>query len=160
MSAAKRGNLSRAMEADGLFHSLKLVREARTASVRSGKQLLRTIVKARNKGFAKKFLAKVDQGASPGTYPVCLAVAAHALGIPEKSAIRMMLYSYCVSIIGPAIRLGVISHVDGQEILTRLAADANSEVPGTKLEEVWQLTPLTEIAQMQHERDEFRMFIT
>jgi urease accessory protein UreF len=108
--------------------------------------------------FAKKFRAKVEEKESAGTYPACLAVAASALKIPEKSALRMMLYSYCVSIVGSAVRLGIISHIEGQSILTQLAFDVNSARIGDI--EPWQLAPLPEILQMQHEQDDSRMFIT
>jgi urease accessory protein UreF len=72
----------------------------------------------------------------------------------------MMLYSYCASTTGSAIRMGTISHFEGQEILAALANDVNSLVPSNRLDEVWQLNPLAEILQMRHEQDEFRMFIT
>jgi urease accessory protein len=110
--------------------------------------------------FAKEFYAKVEAKESAGTYPACLAVAASALGIPEKSALRMMLYSYCVSIVGSAVRLGVITHIEGQRILMQLADDVNSANPAKNTNELWQLTPIAEILQMQHEQDDSRMFIT
>lgn len=156
--AAKNGDVARAVAADNKCYSLKLVREVRTASARSGRQLLNTLVHMTNDKFAKKFYAKVEAKESAGTYPACLAVAAGALHIPEKSALRMMLYSYCVSIVGSAVRLGVISHIEGQSILTQLASDVNSAKASST--ELWQLAPLTEILQMQHEQDDLRMFIT
>jgi urease accessory protein UreF len=102
----------------------------------------------------------VEAKESAGTYPACLAVAASALRIPEKSALRMMLYSYCISIVGSAVRLGVITHIEGQGVLTQLASDANSAKAAKNIDELWQLAPLTEILQMQHEQDDLRMFIT
>jgi len=160
MDAAKKDDIARAIVADNRCYSMKLVREVRTASARSGRQLLSCIVDMTDDRFAKKFHAKVDAKESAGTYPACLAVAATALQIPEKSAIRMMLYSYCVSIVGSAVRLGVISHIEGQSILTQLARDVNSAKVARNITELWQLAPLTEILQMQHEQDDLRMFIT
>lgn len=159
MKAVKKGDLACAIMIDNRCYSMRLVKEVRTASSRSGRQLLNTVVQVTNDKFAKKFHAKVEAKDSMGTYPACLAVAATALKIPEKSALRMMLYSYCVSIVGSGVRLGVISHIEGQSILTQLASDVNS----VKVEsgaELWQLSPLAEILQMQHEQDDSRMFIT
>ena len=156
--AAKNGDVAGAVAADNNCYSMKLVREVRTASARSGRQLLNTLVHMTNDNFAKKFYVKVMAKESAGTYPACLAVATCALHIPEKSALRMMLYSYCVSIVGSAVRLGVISHIEGQSILTQLAHDVNSARASNT--ELWQLAPLTEILQMQHEQDDLRMFIT
>jgi urease accessory protein len=160
MGAAKKRDVERAAAADNRCYSMKLVREVRTASARSGRQMLNCLVNMTDDGFAKKFYAKVEAKESAGTYPACLAVAASALHIPEKSALRMMLYSYCVSIVGSAVRLGVITHIEGQGILTRLAGDVNSAKASKNIGELWQLAPLAEILQMQHEQDDSRMFIT
>ena len=160
MKSAKKGDVAGAMAADNRCYSIKLVREVRVASSRSGRQLLSTLAHMANDKFAKKFHAKVEAKESAGTYPACLAVAAGALRIPEKSALRMMLYSYCVSIVGSAVRLGVISHIEGQSILTQLARDVNSAKAARNTSELWQLAPLAEILQMQHEQDDLRMFIT
>ena len=158
MRAAKRKDVDRAMAADNQYHSMKLVKEVRLASARSGRQLLNTLMHMTDDSFARKFLAKVEAKQSAGTYPACLAVAVTTLRIPEKSAFRMMLYSYCVSTVGSAIRLGIISHIQGQSILTKLADQVNSASLSDK--GIWQLAPVTEIMQMQHEQDDSRMFIT
>ena len=160
MDAARKGDVVSAMEADNRLNSMKLVKEARIASARSGKQFLNCVVKMSGDRFAKKFRSKVEAGKSVGTYPACLAIAANALGISQKSALRMMLYSYCTSIVGSALRLGIISHIEGQVILTQLARDVNSANPQKNSNGLWQMTPLTEIMQMQHEQDDLRMFIT
>jgi urease accessory protein len=160
MAAAKKRDVERASAADNLCYSMKLVREVRTASARSGRQLLTCLVNMTDDSFAKKFYAKVEAKESAGTYPACLAVAASALHIPGKSALRMILYSYCASIVGSAVRLGAITHIEGQRILTQLACDVNSVKAAKNIRELWQLAPLTEILQMQHEQDDSRMFIT
>ena len=160
MNAAKKDDIEGAVVADNLFYSMKLTREARTASTRSGRQLLICVMNMKNDGFANKFYNRIEERESAGSYPACLAVSANALGIPEKSTLRMMLYSYCASIVGSAIRLGVISHIEGQGILMRVARDVNSAKPKNNINELWQLMPLSEIMQMQHELDDLRMFIT
>lgn len=160
MKAAKKRDIAGGVAADNKCYSMKLVREVRIASSRSGRQLLSTLVQMTNDKFAIKFYAKVEAKESAATYPACLAVAAYTLRIPEKSALRMMLYSYCVSIVGSAVRLGVISHIEGQSVLTQLAGDVNSAKAARNTADLWQLAPLAEILQMQHEQDDLRMFIT
>jgi urease accessory protein len=161
MDCAEKGEIEGTIKADNSFYSIKLIKEVRIASSRSGRQLLNCVTHITPNKFAKKFHASVETGKSAGTYPACLAVAAVALGIPQKSAMRMMLYSYSAGIVGSAIRLGIIEHLEGQSILTRLASVINSLHSLQKHNsKVWQLSPLAEILQMQHERDELRMFIT
>ena len=166
-NAARRRSLSEVALADRMYYSMKQVAEARTASVRSGRQLLECIIHTRSRPmFARRFRDLIDGGKSPGTYPVCLALASHSLGLPEKSALRVMLYSFSVSVVGAAIRLGILQHFDAQKILGALAAElekaAISVSAGSTgdLEFMWQLTPIVDILQMKHEHDELRMFVT
>jgi len=159
MNAARKNNIEAAVNADNACYSIKLVSEVRVASTRSGRQLLNSMVHVAPTRFAKRFRKKVDSGDSAGTHPACLAVAADSFGIPRKSALRMMLYSYSAGMVGAALRLGIIQHIDGQKILNRLAGDISS-VRLAGIYDIWQLSPLIDILQMQHERDDLRMFIT
>ena len=160
MDAAKKGDLASAIAVDNLCHSMKLVSEVRTASTRSGRQLLNCVLYASPDPFARKFHQSIDKDLSAGTYPASLAVAAHSFRIPRRSALRMMLYSYCASVSGAAIRLGLLSHLDAQKTLAELATELDSLKVGADIGELWQLAPVVDILQMQHERDELRMFIT
>ncbi|HKX82051.1 MAG TPA: urease accessory UreF family protein [Nitrososphaera sp.] len=160
MDAARADDLPSAVAADNLCNAMKLAREVRTASTRSGRQLLNSVLHSASNPFARKFSRSIDAGKSPGTYSACLAVAAFSFKIPNNSAVRMMLYSYSAGICGSAIRLGLISHIDSQDILTGLAEYVENVQAKPGLDDLWQLGPLVEILQMQHERDELRMFIT
>ena len=165
--AAQSNDIPKIVDIDNRFNSMRLVREVRNASVRSGPQMLNCVMhmtdhNKKNK-FAHKFMSKIESKETAGTYPVCLGIAANCLGIPKKSAIKMMLYSYSISIIGAAIRLGVIQHLNGQRILTQLSDDINTlskSIKKKSINNIWQLTPLTDILQMNHEHDDYRMFIT
>jgi urease accessory protein len=163
IDAAKQNDISTAVATDNMYYSMKMVREVRTASVRSGRQLLNCMLYIAPNKFASKFQRRIESGQTIGTYPSCLALAAYSLGVPKKSALRIMLYSYSVSIVGSAIRLGVIQHLEGQKILTQLAGEVEAVIRVKKTvghPELWQLSPLVDILNMQHERDELRMFIT
>src|SRR5215510_6918631 len=94
MDAARKGDVVSAMDADNRLNSMKLVKEARIASERSGRQFLNCVVRMSGDRFAKKFRLKVEAGETVGTYPACLGVAANAVGISHKSALCMMLHSY------------------------------------------------------------------
>jgi urease accessory protein len=159
MNAARKHDIAAAVRADNVCYCTKMVSEVRVASTRSGRQLLNSIIHIAPARFAKRFRKEIDSGASAGTQPACLAVAADSFGIPRKSALRMMLYSYSAGMVGAALRLGIIQHIDGQKILSQLARDINS-VRTASIQDIWQLSPLIDILQMQHERDDLRMFIT
>ena len=167
MVAAQNNDILKIINIDNRFFSMKLVKEIRNASVRSGQQMLNCatyMLSPNNKNkFVRKFQNKIESKQAVGTYPVCLGIAAHCLQISRQSAIRMMLYSYSVSVIGAALRLGIIQHLNGQWILMQLAEDINTlskTITQKSISDIWQLTPFTDILQMVHEHDDSRMFIT
>ncbi|HEX2014242.1 MAG TPA: urease accessory UreF family protein [Nitrososphaera sp.] len=160
INAASKNNIDEAVEADNTYYSMKLVREVRTASTRSGRQILNCIVHISSSKFARQFRCKIESGEAAGTQPACLGIACYALGIPKRSAVRMLVYSYAVGVAGSALRLGLIQHLEAQEILTKLASDIDALKLKDRIGSVWQLSPLIDVLQMQHERDEQRMFIT
>ena len=86
------------------------------------------------------------------------------LELPIQSVMRVLLYSFCSSVVSAAIRLGVIQHLDAQKILMSLAEYVNENIlkitQKKNTTDIWQLTPLTEIHQLKHEHNDSRMFIT
>ncbi|MBI3638821.1 MAG: hypothetical protein HY223_00715 [Thaumarchaeota archaeon] len=167
MDAAKNENIEELVEADNRFYSMRLIREVRNTSVRTGSQILNCIIQMtfdkKKINIAKNFQKKITSNETVGTYPVCLGIAANLLDIPAKSGVRMMLYSFSQSVIAAAIRLGIIEHISGQIILTTLADKINyisENIKKESLNSLWQLTPVTDIFQMIHEHDDSKMFIT
>jgi len=167
MVAAQSNDISKIINIDNRFFSMKLVKEIRSASVRSGQQMLNCVMymlSPNNKNkFVRKFQNTIESKQAVGTYPVCLGIAAHCLQISRQSAVRMMLYSYSISVIGAALRLGIIQHLNSQWILMQLAEDINTlskTIMRKTISDIWQLTPFTDILQMTHEHDDSRMFIT
>ncbi len=165
--AAKNENIEELIEADTRFYSMRLIGEVRNTSVRTGSQILNSVIQMTiDEGkinIAKNFQKKIISDETPGTYPICLGISVNLLGIPPESGVRMMLYSYSQSVIASAIRLGVIDHISGQKLLTTLSAKINSiskNIKKESLNNIWQLTPFTDIFQMIHERDDNKMFIT
>lgn len=167
MGATENEDMEELVEADNRFYAMRLIKDGRNTSVRSGSQILNCVIQmtASNKKnkIAKEFQMKIKSNEAAGTYPVCLGISANLLGIPTESGIRMMLYSFSQSVIAAAIKLGIIEHVGGQKILIHLSEEINiisKNMKKESLNDLWQLTPLTDIFQMIHEHDNSRMFIT
>ena len=162
LNCAKKADVAGTVEADNALFSIKLVAEARSASARSGTQLIRCVSEfAKSKALAG-YTKAIRDGRTSGIYPVALAVACEALDVPKQRAAEMLLYSFCVSMTGAALRLGVIDHVAAQKVLHGLKpaiekAAKNVERP---LDAMWQFAPVIDIAQMEHERMDAKMFIT
>ena len=166
IEGVKNSDLEKVVQIDNKYYSMKLVKENRNSSVRSGKQVfhcLKHMIENNENEFIKKFEKKIELKETPCTYPVALGITAVCLELPIQSVMRILLYSFCSSVVSAAIRLGVIQHLDAQKILKSLAEYVNNIVLNLtqkKTEDIWQLTPLTEIHQMKHEHNESRMFIT
>ncbi len=167
LEAVRNKNIEELIQADNRLYSMRLIKEVRNSSVRSGSQILNCAIQMTSdrddNEIAKQFQKTISSSQTPGTYPVCLALITSLFGIPSESGIRMMLYSFSQSIVAAAIRLGVIEHISGQKILSSLSVkinDISKNIKKQPLNNLWQLTPLTDIFQMMHEYDNSKMFIT
>lgn len=165
IKAVKQNNLQQIIELDNKYHSLKLIKEARIASTRSGQQILycgSDMISNKNL-LMRQFLKKIQTKKAHGTYPVCFGIVTTSLGIPSTSSVRMMFYSYSTGIVAAAVRLGTIEHFAGQRILMQVSKYVNPIIRSIKkksVDDIWQLTPMTDIFQMIHEHNNNRMFIT
>ncbi len=161
---ASKGNLDMLLEVDNTIHAMKLVKEIREASSRSGTQMLRCIHSfSQTNKLLGGYLAALKEGKGHGTYPVALAIAANVFSIPKRKAGIMMLYSFSVSIIGAALRLGMLQHFDGQRIIDELKPIISKTVESyidRSIDGIWQFAPQLDIIQMTHERMSSKMFIT
>jgi urease accessory protein len=75
----------------------------------------------------------------------------------------MMLYSFTVSIIGAALRLGMLQHFEGQKLIHQLKPSILAAVANNinrPLSSIWQFTPGIDILQISHELMPSKMFIT
>jgi len=160
----QRKDLQKLVEVDNMLFSMKPIEEIRNASTRSGTQVLKCVNSfiTENSILDKYREAIMDKRAS-GVYPVALAVCSNALGIPKYKAGLAMLYSFTVSIVGAALRLGMLQHFDGQRIIHELKPSVSEIVEkniGRPLTGMWQFAPDIDILQIAHERMSSKMFIT
>ena len=161
--SAAKSDLAGVLAADDALFSMKLVQEVRSASARSGSQLVRCVRAFSEDKILDGYAGAIKNGKATGVYPVAFAVACAALYIPKQEAGAMMLYSFCVSMAGAALRLGAIDHVAAQKMLHGLKpviAKTARENIGRPLGSMWQFAPALDILQMEHEQMDSKMFIT
>jgi urease accessory protein len=160
---AAKSNLHKLLEVDRTIFSMKLVQEIRDASIRSGTQLIRCIRSFSDNEILTQYEDAIRGGRAYGSYPVALALGANALSIPKRKAALMMLYSFSVSIVGAALRLGMLQHFDGQKVIDELKPTILKVVKeniNRPLKGIWQFAPQIDIIQISHERTSSKMFIT
>jgi urease accessory protein len=162
--SCKKGDLAALLNTDKSIYFMRLIEETRTASVRSGNQLLKCVSTfAKNKKMLKEYQNAISNGNATGAYPVSLGVATWSLDIPKNKAGLILLYGFAVSVIGAALRLGILQHLEGQQIIHELrpvileSIMKNIERP---ISNMWQFAPSLDIQQMKHEMMDSKMFIT
>ena len=98
-----------------------------------------------------------------GIFPVAFAICCNALNIREEKSLTMLLYGFTVSVIGAALRLGLIQHLEGQKIIHEIKPiiiQTLKENSNKSLFDMWQFAPQFDIIQMSHEKMDSKMFIT
>jgi urease accessory protein len=161
---ARVSDLQKLKEADQRMFSMKLVKEIRDVSVRSGTQLLKCVDSIiTDSKILRDYRGAIKNGEASGIYPVALAVACAIFGIPKSKAGLILAYTFTVSVVGAALRLGMLNHFDGQKVITELKPVMLNTVErnvNRQLSGMWQFAPEIDITQIAHEQSDTRMFIS
>ena len=161
---AQNENIKNIQEIDTILFSLKIIKEIRDASARSGKQMLRCLNQfiVDNK-ILNSYHDAITNKNTPGCFPISLAIGCNALGIKREKACIILLYGFSVSVIGAALRLGMIQHIEGQQIIHQIKPiflDVVKNNINRSTENMWQFSPGIDLIQIEHEKMDSKMFIT
>lgn len=162
--SCKRRDMTSLLHTDESLYYMRLIEETRTASARSGNQLLKCVnTFAENKKMLKRYQNAISNGNATGVYPVSFGVVTASLNIPKKKAGLIYLYGFAVSIVGAALRLGILQHFEGQKVIHYLRPVILQSVLDNidkPISSMWQFAPGLDILQMKHEDMSSKMFIT
>ena len=161
--AAVQGDLQDIVRIDWMLSAMKLVKESKDSSIKSGRSMLTVCDRLTSDPIILQLKREVEQERSPGNYAVVLGVLSSVLGIPCKQAILMELYSFAVSFLGAALRLGRLNYLQVQETLQRITATmviVADENMGKTIQEMRSFAPSIDIMGMKHQRAEKRLFIS
>jgi urease accessory protein len=160
--AAATGDVAELVRIDEWVYARKLSSETRTMSVRMGKKFAEMGAEVTDAPELHAWFAQIQAGATPGCYPVALAVNFAAQGLPACDAFVVHQYGVTAMILSAALRLMKIGHVDTQRMLYRLNADADAayEIAArARLEDMAGFAPLTEILAAAHVKAHVRLFM-
>lgn len=162
--SCRKRDFASLLTADKSLYFMRMVEETRSASVRSGNQLLKCVSSfTKYKKVLRDYQNAISNGNATGVYPVSLGVATWSLDIPKNKAGLILFYGFAVSVIGAALRLGILEHLESQQIIHELrpiileSIMKNIERP---ISNMWQFAPGLDILQMKHEMMDSKMFIT
>lgn len=144
---------------DRMVEALTLPREAREGSRRSGAALLGVHERLGTPGAAA-YRALVRNDEAPGHLPVVQGLVWRGAGLDSATAESVSAHGVATGLLGAALRLGIIGHVDAQRILQaqRPLLAALLAVPALPLEDAGAVTLAADIAIMRHESGPVRLF--
>src|SRR5918999_784338 len=149
--------------ADERLTAVKLVREAREASMRTGRALLASATAAFGSTALGDYAVRVENGDSPGNHSVVLGALSARLGVARVDALTGELFAFSAGWASAAVRLGLIDHRAAQRLLHRVRAvsvDAARRAVDRDVRHISSSGPLQDVMSMRHEHAELRMFAT
>jgi len=160
--AASTGDVEELVRIDQRILARKLSSEMRTMSQRMGRKLAEMGAKIIGPPLASAWHERVEAGATPGCYPVALAVNFAAQGLDARDAFVVHQYGVAVVILSAALRLMRVSHVDTQRMLHELNADAEAafqRAAAASLSDMAGFAPMAEILASVHVKAHVRLFM-
>jgi len=152
-------DMSKLQQIDALQESMTISQALREGSRRAGAALL-SVHRELNTIGAQEFSDAVSAEQTPGHLNVVQGLAWRGGGLALESCQLISAHSLCVGVLGAALRLSVIGHLNAQRILTALhpVIDVVLHRPMPPLECVSAYSPLGEIATMRHVGQISRLF--
>lgn len=161
--AARAGDLDMVLAVDERLEATRLSPEGRLASRRCGGRVLALGAELFGGAALPAYTRLVADGRAPGHQSVALALCGAASGLDEEGAALVELYTYAVSLVSAAVRLGALDHVAGQRLLLRARptmAEAAAASAALTWEEIGGFAPQIELMQLQHRYAESHMFVS
>lgn len=156
------GDYRKILEADQTLILCKMNDESRQMLKRMGKKLGELAVRLFDNNIARGWLSDINEGKTPGTYPVAQGITFAAAGISEEDLFSSHQYGVVNMVLSAALRCIRVSHYDTQEILYSMSKDVvdlYEEVKEMTIGEMNAFFPQLDILASLHEKGNMRMFM-
>ena len=160
--AAAKGEVEALIAIDRQVLARKPSDETRTMSSRMGRKFTEIGVEVVGAPLIRTWLARIAEGATPGCYPVALAVNFAAQSLSAREAFLVHHYGVATTILGAALRLMRVSHVDTQAILFDLNASVDTAyetASAARISDMAGFAPLSDILAAVHTKAHVRLFM-
>jgi urease accessory protein len=161
--AATANDIDALVRIDEQVYARKLSGEARTMSVRMGKKFTEMGVQVVGAPLLDAWRERIETSATPGCYPVALAINFAVQNLSSRQAFVVHQYGVAATILGAALRLMRIDHVETQKILyslNELAEGGYESAAAARLSDMSGYAPLTEILAAVHTKAHVRLFMS
>lgn len=160
--AAMADDVEALIRIDKQVEARKLSEEMRTMTVRMGKKFVEMSALMTGAPLLLKWRDCIESSATPGCYPVTLAVNFAVQDMSSLGAFTVHQYGVAATILGAALRLMRVSHIDTQHILYELngrTAFAYENAAAACLSDMSGYAPLTDILAAVHTKSHVRLFM-
>jgi urease accessory protein len=157
------GDRGRVETADRALYARKPSDEMRVMTVRMGRKLAEGAARIAHKPALDWWVNETTREATPGTYPVGLGLVFAELGLAEPDAFAVHQHGVALMMLGAAMRLMPLHHLDGQAILFTIdgaVADDYRYASGLSLSDMSAFTPQLDVLSATHMRSHVRMFMS
>ena len=148
---------------DEQVYARKLSDEMRMMSVRMGKKFTELSSQVLAAPLLCKWRECIAAAATPGCYPVALAVNFAAQGLSAQDAFVVHQFGVATAVLGAALRLIRISHIETQKILHELSGSVEEDyeiAAARRLSDMSGYAPLAEILAAVHAKAHVRLFMS
>lgn len=158
---SKEWRLPDLIELEELSVAVKLTKESRAASLRSGKAFLRIVSSI----FQDEKIAQIAGGFGEDgmSYPVAYGVLCGRIGIDAEEAVAAFLFNAAGALVQSAVKLVPLGNIEGQRALLAAGAALERAVKTgmeTGADRITNFAPGLDIASMAHETLPVRLFMT
>lgn len=157
-----KGDYEACRECDRYLIMFKMNAEARLMITRMGKKLAELAVKLFDDKMISQWLADINGGVTPGTYPVAQGMTFAAAGVGERDLFCSHQYGIINMVLSAALRCLRVSHYDTQLILERLSNEVEGfyeEARQMEAQDMNAFYPELDIIASLHEKGNMRMFM-
>jgi urease accessory protein len=160
--AAGTNDLDEVGRIDTLVVARKLSSEARAMSTRMGRKAAELTAHVTGAPLIRAWRERIERGETAGCYPMSLAVAFAAQGLAGRDAFLVHHYGIASAILGAAIRLMRIGHVETQTLLYTVAGEVDrfyDRAVTLPLDAMRGFAPMTEVLAAAHVKAHVRLFM-
>ena len=161
--AAWAADVGEIVRIDQRVYARKLSDETRAMSVRMGKKFAELGAQVTGSPVLVAWRERVASGATPGCYPVALAVNFAIQGLAARDAFVVHQYGVAATILSAALRLMRVSHVETQRMLYVLGEEVETNYRHAEraaLADMAGFAPLAEILSAVHVKAHVRLFMS
>lgn len=161
--AALRGDYDAIVKVDRQIMLFKMNDESRMMLQRMGKKLAELAIRLfPGNELITRWLADIESGTAPGSYPVAQGIVFALAGLGEEQLYASHQYGVINMVLSAALRCVRVSHYDTQESLFRLSAEVPQLYERARtmtFEDMNSFVPEMDIMASLHEKGNMRMFM-